>query len=248
VVASEQPEPPGLAEDGQPGREELRSTVIHRLIGWNDRREPLVCEIAERLATEIIFGGLAPGAELNSVDLARRFQVSRTPVREMLMLLEQEGLVEIRARRRPRVAAPSRTEIREIYHLRAHLLALMVRELVTRVSAAQLDRLHACVMALRASADAGDVDGYFYRHVEFQDRMMEFTGNATLKRVLDSLALRTLVLRHVSASYPGRMGVGTAEQEQLLDAIASGDADLAGAIIAHSTHQALRNVEQAWPT
>lgn len=228
------------------GRQELRRTVIHRLIGWNDRREPLVCDIAERLASEIIFGDLEPGTSLNTVDLAQRFGVSRTPVREALMLLEQEGLVEIRARRRARVASPTRAEIREMYGLRANLLALMVRELVNKVSNEQLGQLAKCVDALLGAVATGEVEGYFFRHVEFQDLMTEFTGNKTLKRVLDSLALRTLVLRHASASTPGRMEVGAAEQQQLLQAISSRDGELAAAIVSHSTHQALHTLEHVW--
>ncbi|HEX3921137.1 MAG TPA: GntR family transcriptional regulator [Streptosporangiaceae bacterium] len=227
-------------------REELRDTVVRRLIKWHGSREPLVCDIAEGIAADLIFGTLAPGAELNSVDLAARFHVSRTPVREALMLLAQEGLVVVSARKRARVASPSEAEVREIYGLRGHLLALMVRELVASVTGEQLEALGECVGRLDASVAAGDVDGYFRCHVEFQDMMTEFAGNRTLKQVLDSLALRTLVLRHVSASSPGRMYVGAKEQRQLMDAIASRDADLAAAVIAHSTRQALATVERAW--
>ncbi len=220
--------------------------MIRRLIKWHGRREPLVCNIAEGIATDLIFGRLAPGDELNSVDLAARFQVSRTPVREALMLLEHEGLVVVTARKRPRVASPGEAEVREIYGLRAQLLAVMVRELVAVVTDEQVRALVDCVDRLEASVRAGEVDGYFRGHVEFQDMMTEFAGNSTLKRVLDSLALRTLVLRHVSASSPGRMYVGVREQRQLVEAIASRDADLAAAVIAHSTRQALTVVERAW--
>jgi DNA-binding GntR family transcriptional regulator len=227
-------------------REELRYTVVRRLIKWHGRREPLVCDIAECIATDLIFGTLHPGAPLNSVDLAERFQVSRTPVREALMLLEQEGLAVVSARKRARVAAPSRAEIREIYGLRGQLLAVMVRELVASVTDEQVTVLTGCVERLEASVNAAEVDGYFRRHVEFQDTMTEFAGNKTLKRVLDSLALRTLVLRYVSASSPGRMQVGAKEQWQLLEAIADRNAELAAAVIAHSTRQALATVERAW--
>jgi DNA-binding GntR family transcriptional regulator len=238
---------PGTEPAVPPGqREELRDTVVRRLIKWHGRREPLVCNIAEGVAADLIFGTLKPGAELNSVDLAARFQVSRTPVREALMLLEQEGLVVVTARKRARVASPSQAEVREIYGLRGQLLAVMVRELVAAVTDEQLLVLTECVSRLEASVTAGEVDGYFRCHVEFQDMMTEFAGNRTLKRVLDSLALRTLVLRHVSASSPGRMYVGAKEQRHLLEAIASRDADLAAAIIAHSTRQALATVERAW--
>ena len=65
-------------------------------IEFEDRKDSLVGKIAADVARAISNGTLAPGDELNSVDLAARFGTSRTPVREALMLLEKEGLVEIR--------------------------------------------------------------------------------------------------------------------------------------------------------
>lgn len=226
------------------GRAEIIGTVIPRLIRWRARREPLVCDIAEALATQIVFRELRPGDPLNSVDLAVRFQVSRTPVREALALLEQEGLVDIQARRIVRVAAPSVDEVREIYQLRAHLLGLMIRQLVERVTADQLEVLGSCVARLRTCFEADDPDGYFAAHVETQDRMTEFAGNATLKRVLDSLALRVLVMRHISGGAPGRREAGVVEQEQIFRAIVARDGDLAAAAIAYAVRQAFKTLEQ----
>lgn len=70
----------------------------------DEPRDSLVGKIAADIARAIADGDLLPGADLNSVELAARFGTSRTPVREALMLLEKEGLVEIPPRRRPRVA------------------------------------------------------------------------------------------------------------------------------------------------
>ena len=83
--------------DGTPDRE----ADLARMLNLHERREPLVVQVATWVGLGIIEGRLRPGQDLNSVDLSHRFNSSRTPVREALMLLEQEGLVEIRARRRP---------------------------------------------------------------------------------------------------------------------------------------------------
>lgn len=225
------------------GRDEIRNTAIPRLIRWRVRREPLVCNIAEALATDIVFQELMPGDPLNSVDLAKRFKVSRTPVREALALLEQEGLVQIYARRTARVASPDISEIREIYQLRAHLLGLAVRTLVANVTDEQLEILGRSVARMRLRVERHDVDGYFADHVEIQDLITEFSGNRTLKRVLDALALRVLVLRYVTGSVPGRAEVGIIEQEDVFRAIVSGDADLAAASVARSIRQAFATLE-----
>jgi DNA-binding GntR family transcriptional regulator len=192
--------------------------VLERLLRLRDRREPLVAQIAEWVGAGIIEGRLQPGEDLNSVDLSHQFSTSRTPVREALMLLEQEGLVEMKARRRPRVAAPSLQDIRDIYQVRRQLLSMLAALLVERASDEEMANL--------------------------RERMTEIVGNATLKQILDSLALRTLMLRHLSLTRPGRLAYSVDDQERLIQACEERDAELASALIAGATVRALRAVEE----
>ncbi|MGP3769662.1 GntR family transcriptional regulator [Streptomyces sp. SDT5-1] len=218
--------------------------VLERLLRLRDRREPLVAQIASWVGSGIIEGRLEPGQDLNSVELSRRFDTSRTPVREALMLLEQEGLVEIQARRRPRVAAPTLADIRDIYQVRRQLLSMLAGLLVERATDDELAELRGQVEKMRELADDGDVDAYFWRHVQLQERMTEIVGNATLKQILDSLALRTLMLRHLSLTRPGRLAFSVDDQERLIQACEERDKDLASALIAGATVRALRAAEE----
>jgi DNA-binding GntR family transcriptional regulator len=218
--------------------------VLGRLLRLRDRREPLVAQIAEWVGAGIIEGRLEPGQDLNSVELSRRFDTSRTPVREALMLLEQEGLVEMKARRRPRVAAPSLQDIRDIYQVRRQLLSMLAGLLVERATDEELGGLRTRVERMRKLADDGDVDAYFWSHVQLQERMTEIVGNATLKQILDSLALRTLMLRHLSPTRTGRLAHSVDDQERLLQACEERDGELASALIAGATVRALRAVEE----
>lgn len=218
--------------------------VLERLLRLRDRREPLVAQIAEWVGAGIIEGRLEPGQDLNSVELSRRFDTSRTPVREALMLLEQEGLVEMKARRRPRVAAPSLQDIRDIYQVRRQLLAMLAGLLVERATDTELAELRGRVERMRGLADSGDVDAYFWAHVQLQEWMTEVVGNATLKQILDSLALRTLMLRHLSLTSAGRLAYSIDDQERLLQACEERDGELASALIAGATVRALRAVEE----
>ncbi|MEU9410401.1 GntR family transcriptional regulator [Streptomyces sp. NPDC048281] len=218
--------------------------VLARLLRLRDRREPLVAQIAEWVGAGIIEGRLAAGQDLNSVDLSRRFDTSRTPVREALMVLEQEGLVEMKARRRPRVAAPSLQDIRDIYQVRRQLLSMLAALLVERATDDEIAELRGRVEKMRGLADEGDVDAYFWGHVQLQERMTEIVGNATLKQILDSLALRTLMLRHLSLTRPGRLAYSVDDQERLMQACEERDGELASALIAGATVRALRSVEE----
>lgn len=222
-----------------------RGEELVRLMKLNERREPLVVQVATWIGLGVIEGRLKPGQDLNSVDLARRFNSSRTPVREALMLLEQEGLVEIRARRRPRVAAFTLEHIRQIYQVREHLLGLVGRLVAANADEADLADLRRRVTQMREQADRGDVDAYFWSHVALQEQMTEIAGNSTLKAILGSLALRTLILRHASLETPGRLPVSVAAQEQILEALEAHDADLAAMLLSRATRAAYAAIEES---
>jgi DNA-binding GntR family transcriptional regulator len=229
-----------LSEDGD---EAAAPAQVLRLLNFSERREPLVAKVAAWVGTGIFEGRLRPGQDLNSVDLAKRFATSRTPVREALMLLEQEGLVEMRARKRPRVAVFTIDTIRQTYDVRQHLLALAARLVVEKATSIELAELRGIVGELRRLADAGDANGYLWTHVALHERMMEIGGNETLKTILDSLALRTFILRHMSLEWPGRLASSAIEQERIVDAFGRRDADLAAILISRATLGALEAIE-----
>jgi len=222
-----------------------RAADLIRLMRLSERREPLVAQVATWIGLGVIEGRLRPGQDLNSVDLSRRFNSSRTPVREALMLLEQEGLVEIRARRRPRVASFSMEQVRQIYEVREQLLELMGRLVATKVTEADLDDLRQRVATMRRQADSGDVDGYFWSHVALQERMAGIAGNSMLKLILDSLALRTLILRHASLEREGRLPRSVAAQEQILQAIEGRDPELTAMLLSRATRAAYAAIEHS---
>jgi DNA-binding GntR family transcriptional regulator len=232
-------------DDSQPGAAPDRGAELARMLKLNERREPLVVQVATWVGLGVIEGRLRPGQDLNSVDLSHRFKSSRTPVREALMLLEQEGLVEIRARRRPRVAEFTPERVREIYEVREQLLELMGRLVAVKIGEEGLDDLRRRVKEMRRQADGGDVDGYFWSHVALHERMTEIAGNSTLKGILDSLALRTLILRHASLEMPGRLPHSVAAQELILQAIEDHDPELAAMLLVRATRAAYAAIEHS---
>jgi DNA-binding GntR family transcriptional regulator len=211
------------ADDSIGRRELLR--VLNRGSGGS-----IVDEVIVAVGTDIIEGRLLPGADLNSVDLARTFGSSRTPVREALLTLEREGFVEISAHRRPRVAPLHIEEVRELYHLRAELYAMVSRTVVDVAVDADLDRLRALQDELARACAADDVDHYFWINVQFRNAEAVIADNRTLRRVLDSLGLRMLQMRHLSLSLPGRLQTSLDDHARLLRAYEERDAVLAAAL------------------
>src|SRR4051812_23755405 len=80
--------------------------------------------VAERLRAQIVAGELPAGTKLRQVEIARRFDVSTTPVREALAALQREGLVRLHPQRGAVVFLPSVVDLREHYEIRAALEAV----------------------------------------------------------------------------------------------------------------------------
>ncbi len=211
------------------------ASVVHRIVADRHDRPSLVSTLACEIGAEIIEGVRNPGDDLNSVDLSIQYATSRTPIREALMLLEKEGLVDIPPRRRPRVKKLDWSEIQEIYKARAVLLQLVVREVALSSTQAQQEVLAAQVEVMRQACAANDNVAYFWANVEFHEKNTQMAGNRTVKRILDSLLLRTLPLRRISLSQPQGMTRSCEDHQYLLRAYADRDHGLAAAII-HSNH------------
>lgn len=229
------------------GASEAAANSLARLLQLDERRDSLVAAISEWVGRGIVEGRLRPGDDLNSVELARRFATSRTPVREALMLLEKEGLVEIPARRRPRVARTTLASVHEVYAVRATLHALVFEQLAMDIDEATLEELRHLVDGMAAAAAEDDLDRYFWRNVAFHERAAELANNPTLQGILDSLGLRVLQLRHRSIAAPHRMNRSIEDHRRLIRALEERDPALAGALMRSIVMGALRALERDWP-
>lgn len=204
--------------------------ILSRFLNRGFQQDSLVSSIAEQVGYAIIEGKLAPGDDLNSVDLAKQFNSSRTPVREALLLLEKEGLIEISPRRRPRIIQLSIEDVRDIYEVRANLYGLVAELVVRKATDKQIRSLEPMKDQMAAACQSADLEAYFWANVAFQDIEIEMCGNDQVKRILDSLMLRMLKLRYLSLTMPGRLGQSLADHERLIRAYLERDAPLAKAL------------------
>lgn len=107
------------------------------------RAQSLTSETYGRLRAEIIRGSIRPNERLVAADLAERLQISRTPVREALQLLEAEGLV-VTLKRGYMVREHTGSEIREIYEVRAALEGMSARLAAVRASEESIAAIAGC--------------------------------------------------------------------------------------------------------
>jgi DNA-binding GntR family transcriptional regulator len=204
--------------------------LLSQFLRLDGKEDSLSSVVALTVARDIIEGRLDVGHDLNSIDLAKQFQSSRTPIREALMVLENSGLVTIPARRRPRVVEPSTRQIREIYSLRAALNAIMAERLATTITESGLEMLQETFLRLKSAAEREAVDDFFWANVIFHDQVATLADDDTLKRSLEGLGLQVFRLRHSSMTLPGRIARSLDDHRRLLRAYQEHDSILASAL------------------
>jgi DNA-binding GntR family transcriptional regulator len=236
---------PNLIEQAQPRSPsfEKAAAMVRRIVAGRHVRPSLVSELACEIGAEIIEGIRAPGEDLNTVDLSTQYKTSRTPIREALMLLEKEGLVDIPPRRRPRVMMAEPAEVRDIYHARSALLELVTSRVAVAAEPAQLDELEALVAAMHAAADAGDVSEYLWANTDFHEKNNSIAANQVVMRILDSLLLRSLPFRKLSLSTLQGMKRSCQDHLHLMQAYRDRDPLLAAAIMRSNVSNALARLE-----
>ncbi len=185
--------------------------------------------LREAIEEEIATGRLPPGTRLDEVELATRFGVSRTPIREALSLLLGEGLIEARPApsRGAVVAQASPERLCEMFEVMAELEAMCVRLAARRMSPVEEKALRAAHEACRKAARTGDSDAYFYANEHFHFALYAACRNRFLADEATALQRRLRPYRRLQLRVRGRVPRSFAEHEAVIDALARGDGEAA---------------------
>ena len=198
--------------------------------------------VYEELRENIVNGRYEAGAPLVETALATEFSVSRTPIREALRRLEQDGLVE-RGSRGMHVRSRSPEEILEIYEVRITLEVAAARAAAERRTALDLARLEQIHQAM-LTASTDDSERLATTNRRFHEIVWSMSHNATLIDLLDRLHAHLIRYRETTLTFADRWQTVLDEHAELIEAIKEGDGDKAAAI-AESHMVGARNVRLA---
>ncbi|MXP65282.1 FCD domain-containing protein [Roseomonas sp. M0104] len=211
-------------------RPEGASTVAGAIAELRQRlagRESLGRSVQAALEQMIEGGVLKPGARLNEMELAAQLGVSRGPVREAARALERTGLVTVILNRGAFVRSLDIDEVLQTYEMNAVLFGHAAALLARRIAPVQAAELQASVARMDEAAAAGGREAFFAANVLFHQRVVEFCGNRPLRDVYLEHTRRLLLLRRRSFDAAGNMRAANSEHHRLLEAILSGQAELA---------------------
>lgn len=182
--------------------------------------------VSDALREAILDGVLRPSAWLREDELASVFEVSRTPVREALRRMADEGLAVKTAHHGTVVAPLTLEDVMALYVVRVDLEGLAARLAAADphpALMAQLDEVHA---RMSEAAARGDVEQLSRLNLQFHRVLREGAGNSYLKRFLTQVehAVRRVPSGFTVEGRPDRV---LAEHEAVLEAVRRGDADAA---------------------
>lgn len=180
---------------------------------------------ASLLRNRILDGALAPGQRLIESELMAATAVGRSTLREAFLLLEAEGLVELRHQRGAIVRQLSRTDMRELFQIRASLEGLAAGLAAARV---ECDGHRQWLRAMRAewSGDAvrSNELAHMERNVPLHDGIVSMSGNARLVRTLKPLQIPGYRLQFLRLLDRAQREVSVREHLAIIDAILAGQA------------------------
>lgn len=200
--------------------------------------------VYSRLRRGILRGEYDGRARISEIGLARALRVSRTPVREALLRLEQEGLITRDGPRKLVVSSITPEEIGQIYPMVAALEGLAARLAAPRVTAADLRELRALDARMGAAAGRGNAPAFFDFNHAFHRVFIRRAENPYLEAEIGKFRLRIRRFRVFLMNIPGRMGTSADEHTAIVEALAARDPDRAEAAVRAHVASAERTLRQ----
>jgi len=197
--------------------------------GGRARRSSAVQQIFQALREQIVDLRLAPGALVSKNQLAEEFGVSQTPVREALLRLEEEGLVDIFPQSRTAVSRIDVQHAREAFVLRLSIDVEVARNLAPVISDEQLAELSGLLARQAAEMAATDLSAFTWYDHAFHQRIYQFGGVGGLWDVVRSRHGHLDRLRRLHLPEKGKAETILDHHQAIIDGLASRDPIIAEA-------------------
>jgi len=182
----------------------------------------------DALRALIFAGELPPGSDHLESELAEKLGMSRTPVREATLVLESQGLLEVRPRKGVRISALSADDMREIYEVLTELESLAASLAAeAHYSEQDLSRLKSATLEMEASVEADDREGWASADAAFHDELVRLGGNRRIQTIVSNFNDQVRRARAMTLHMRPMPRKSNEDHRALYEAIARGDAKAA---------------------
>lgn len=191
--------------------------------------ESIHTQVTNVLRNAIVTGELELGEKLSETALAQKLGVSRTPVREALKQLQQEGLVEIISRVGTCVTKPTEKEILELFILKESMEGLAAGLMAERGDIPEQTELHKALENMNEAVRNGNIDSYVEANDRFHDAILKGSGNSKLlyhfNLLINQLPYKRFV--YITLRQPDRLEKSIEEHREIVKAIQRQDSQRA---------------------
>lgn len=191
-----------------------------------ERPQLLTDMVVERIRAAIVNGEFGLGSQMSEAQLAQQLGVSKTPVREALLRLRGEGLVEIHPQRGSFVFQLTPEQVAQLCRYRAMVETAALREAFAANPAGLAKQMARCVAEMKPAEKAKDLKALARIDMDFHGQFLAFCPNGYLKSGYDVIRSQLTALRQRSP-----IANAVESHKVLLDAVAAGDIDAACALL-----------------
>lgn len=212
--------------------------------------EPIARRLVDWLRHAIVTMRIRPGEKLSEQDLARRFGVSRQPVREAFIKLAESGLVRVLPQRGTMVVKISVEAVEDARFIREAIECAVACEAARRTDRRALADVRACLDDAAVALEAGDQETFFALDEEFHHRLAAAAGRPNSWRVVVEQKAQMDRVRYLDMRDSIPMKTVMAQHLAILDAVERGDVHAAGAAMrVHLTEilVSLPKLAARWP-
>lgn len=204
-------------------------------------------QIAEEIATRIGKGILHPGQHLVETVLAEEFSTSRAPVREALLMLERDGLVQRVPHHGVVVRRFTRTEIYELYDVIYRLEEIAMEKAVAKITPDHLKQLEEVLQRQQQAVIAHDVPSYYDLNEEFHNLIFSISGNRVLSEMYRSLRRSARPFRMLSMAHGNNLSLSLKEHQKQVEALRARDVGLGKRAIHEQETRSLNSLDLLFP-
>lgn len=194
-------------------------------------RKSLHDEVVSRLRDLIIEGEFKPGTRINERLLCERFAISRTPLREALKVLANEGLIELTPNRGATVAPFTLSDVEEMFPVMGAIEALAGELACARITEPELAEIRALHYQMVVHFQKGELPEYFHLNQAIHQAILAAARNPTLSNIYRSLSGRVSPARFRANMSRARWARAVEEHEKILKALETRDGPLLAALL-----------------
>ncbi len=192
-----------------------------------ERRPSLVDDAYAALKQAIQDSSFPPGYQASEQEIALRLGMSRTPVHEAVIRLQEDGLVRVLSRRGVLICALAPEDMREIYEVIVAVegrAAELLASLPDSEREAVASELAACTETMAQAWQAGDLPAWGQADARFHRAIVERAGNRRMTRIIQTITDQSHRARMLTLKLRRELGASVAEHRAIIDAIRVGDA------------------------